>query len=387
MNDKIRMFVDPPGDHIKEELDARGWSQRDLAYVLGMTEQHLNPILSGKRAITPDMARTLGDAFDVPAEFFANLQKQYELSRAKSPDPAVRLRAELQSVYPIREMIKRGWLEDSDPALLATQVWRFFEAKSLSDIPKFGSQAVTPAFAMKRTNYDDDPPSEIAWLFRVRQIAREMVVAEYSTEKLELAVSKLRKLVIDPEETSKVSDILSEAGVRFVVVEWLPGMKVDGVCTWLDDDKPVIGVTTLHDRLDNFWFVLRHEIEHVIAGHGKVRAILDNFDDIEANTKANVESEEIRANDAAANFCVASSKMDSFFARKEPFISERDVLGFSALHEVHPAIVVGQIQHRRKATNPKTAFAFLRKYQVPIRKYLISQAIVDGWGSSPEINL
>lgn len=55
-----RMPVELPGDIIKEELTARGWSQRDLAYVLGMTEQQLSPMLSGKRAITPDMGSARG---------------------------------------------------------------------------------------------------------------------------------------------------------------------------------------------------------------------------------------------------------------------------------------------------------------------------------------
>jgi ribosome-binding protein aMBF1 (putative translation factor) len=54
--------VEPPGTIIKRELDARGWSQRDLAFILGQSEQQLNPLLSGKRAITADMARLLGEA-------------------------------------------------------------------------------------------------------------------------------------------------------------------------------------------------------------------------------------------------------------------------------------------------------------------------------------
>jgi HTH-type transcriptional regulator/antitoxin HigA len=275
-----RVLVDPPGEFIKQELDARGWSQRDLAYVLGMTEQQLNPILSGKRAITPDMARLLGDAFDVPAEFFANLQKQFDLSRAKEPDPAIRIRALLQSVYPVREMIRRGWIEESDASLLELQIVRFFEVSSLSEVPKFGGSNNIPAFAAKRTHYDEDPPPQIAWLFRVRQIARQMTVPVYSESKLRAVLSRLRRLIVDPEDVAQVPGILAECGVRFVVVEWLPGMKVDGVCTWLDDNSPVIGLTTLYDRLDNFWFAVRHEIEHVLRKHGKIRAILDNLTDI-----------------------------------------------------------------------------------------------------------
>src|SRR3990167_7248065 len=104
----------PPGDYIREELDARGWAQRDLAYVLGIPEQAVNVIVAGKRGISPEMAKALGDAFDVPAELFLNLQRAYDLSRAKSPSADVAKRARLQSSYPVREMIKRGWLVESD---------------------------------------------------------------------------------------------------------------------------------------------------------------------------------------------------------------------------------------------------------------------------------
>ena len=65
--------VDHPGTFIEEEMEARGWSQVDLAYILGMKVQQLNPLLKGKANITPDLAAALGDAFDMPAEFFANL--------------------------------------------------------------------------------------------------------------------------------------------------------------------------------------------------------------------------------------------------------------------------------------------------------------------------
>ena len=104
--------IDPPGVFIKLELEVRGWSQRDLAFILGQTEQQLNPLLSGKRAITPDMARLLGDAFDASPQFFLNLQGQFDLQNAKEPDPAVKTRAELQTLYPVRDMIRRGWIQD-----------------------------------------------------------------------------------------------------------------------------------------------------------------------------------------------------------------------------------------------------------------------------------
>ena len=74
-------WVRNPGYYIKQEMDARGWIQRDLAFVLDCSEQSLNTIMSGKRGISSDMAKALGKTFDVPAEFFANLQQAYDLSR------------------------------------------------------------------------------------------------------------------------------------------------------------------------------------------------------------------------------------------------------------------------------------------------------------------
>jgi addiction module HigA family antidote len=65
------------GVFIKEELDERGWSQRDLAYILDCSEQAVAIIINGKRNINPETAKALAMAFEVSAEFFTNLQKTY----------------------------------------------------------------------------------------------------------------------------------------------------------------------------------------------------------------------------------------------------------------------------------------------------------------------
>jgi HTH-type transcriptional regulator/antitoxin HigA len=365
----------PPGVFIKMELEARGWSQRDLAFILGQTEQQLNPLLSGKRGITPDMARLLGDAFDTSPQFFLNLQGRYDLQNAKDPDPAVKTRAGLQAHFPVRDMIRRGWIQDGEASLLLLQMNRFFDVAN-DDSPR------EVAFAAKRTHYDAAPPHQLAWVFRVRQLARQMAVEPFSTEKLEALLPKLRGLMVDPEAVTSVPGLLAGCGVRFVLVEVLPNAKIDGVCTWLDDAAPVIGMSTLYDRLDNFWFVLRHEIEHVLRGHGKQSiGMIDHLSGESANDENGEVDEEKVANMAAADFCVPSGKMASFYARKNPYFSERDVVGFAALMAVHPAIVVGQLQKRMRR------YDYLRKYQVPVRRFLLREAIADGWGNVIEARL
>ena len=174
---------------------------------------------------------------------------------------------------------------------------------ALQDVPK-----IAFAGAAKKTRYDDDLPGHIAWLYRVRQLARSVDVPIYSAEKLLAVVNKLRALTIEPEEVKQVPALLATCGVRFIVVEALPNAKIDGVCTWLDDLSPTIGMSTFYDRLDNFWFVLRHEIEHVLNGDGKDREFFDNLENEAATDSPNIPIEERRANAAASDFCVPSSK-------------------------------------------------------------------------------
>ena len=58
-------WIKHPGFYIKEEMEERGWLQRDLAFILGVPEQAVNMIIAGKRGVSPDMAKALGAAFDV----------------------------------------------------------------------------------------------------------------------------------------------------------------------------------------------------------------------------------------------------------------------------------------------------------------------------------
>ena len=110
-----------------------------------------------------------------------------------------------------------------------------------------------------------------------------------------------------------------------MIVETLSSAKIDGVCFSLDDASPVIGVSLRYDRIDNFWFVLRHEIEHVLQGHGKAAAILDiELEGQRAGTGSSIAEEERIANKAAADFCVPTAQMDAFIARKAPLFF-RDV--------------------------------------------------------------
>lgn len=366
-----------PGVYIKEEMETRGWSQRDLAFILGCSEQAINPILNGKRGISPEMAKALGEAFDVPAEFFANLQQAYDLAQARTPDSSVAARRQMQSTYPVREMIKRGWIEQSDAAMLEIQLARFFGKTKLDEIPYF-------AHAAKKTSYEekDISPAQCAWLHRIRQIAKSISVPAYSEKLLRQAVMQdFPSLLYSPDETRHVPRILMECGVKFILVEKLPNAKIDGVCFWMDG-APVIGMSMQHDRIDNFWFVLRHECEHALNGHGKEAEIgMIDVDLDSTGSAVSISEEERIANDAASNFCAPSDKLDSFLRRKHPYYYEKDVVALSRLLERHPGIVIGQV---RKKLN---RYDYLTRYLVKVRHFVVPGSIADGWGQTVPISL
>ncbi|MGH9342888.1 MAG: HigA family addiction module antitoxin [Terriglobia bacterium] len=381
MNDRGRgmaaaaNWIRHPGFYIKEELDERGWSQRDLAFILGVPEQSVNLIVSGKKGISPDMARALGDAFDVHPDLFANLQKSYDMAQAKTPSPGVSLLGRMHVRYPVREMVNRGWLVNSDANMLEEQLVRFFGVSDPSEIPYL-------AHAAKKLNSYEErevPPAQLAWLFRVRQIARSISVPRYSEAKLREVVQQLNSLVIAPEQTREVPRLLGECGIRFVIVEKLPNSKIDGVCFWLDPHSPVIGMSIQRDTIDNFWFVVRHEIEHVLRKDGTTAEIIDG--DLFRSDDAEVKPEEEIANAAAKDFCVVTDKFESFMIRKKPFYYERDVIAYSRIVGRHPGIVVGQMQ--RAMDN----YSYLTRHLAKIRQFVASSAIVDGWGHTLAVSL
>ncbi len=369
--------VPHPGEFIKDEIEARGWLQRDLAYILGVSDQAINPIMSGKRGISPEMALALSKAFDISPEYFMNLQKAFELSTAKAADPAIERRAFLQSTFPIREMIKRSWFEATeDVALLEAQFMRFFRTNSLDQVPCLSHNA------KKSGDYAETTPLQWAWLFRVRQISAEMVVPAYSESKLKEAISQMPRLMVDPEEVRHIPRILTDCGIRFSVVETLPKANIDGVCFWLDTKSPVIGITTRHDRIDNFWFVLRHELEHLLNKDGQKNEISPDMVDMDLDTQSgDLSEEEVRANKAAAEFCAPQEAVESFFIRKYPYMTETDTLGLSRRLQRHPGIVVGQLQ--RRTGN----YSWLTKHKVKIRQFLFGGAVVDGWGNPALVSL
>jgi HTH-type transcriptional regulator/antitoxin HigA len=378
MTDNLPLDPRPPGKWVEDELEERGWTQLDLAEIIGRPAQLVSEIISGKRSITPETALGLADAFGTSPELWMNLETRYHLakSRAESGPAAkdARVRRARLYTYPIREMVKRGWIEPSaNVDIMEHQIEAFFHAP-LDQIQHL-------QHAAKKSDYTSAIATapQLAWLYRAKTLADALQPDRYSERALRAAEQSLRGLMHEPAEIRHVPRILHDAGVRFVVVEALPGSKIDGACFWLDDHQPVIAMSLRWDRIDNFWFVLRHEMEHVLRKDGTKGVDIIDIDIDEADP-ASLPPYEQRANAAAQEYCVSENEIQRFIARFKPLYSEKAIVQFAERLETHPGIVLGQLQKRGEVH-----WRNLRKLLVKVREFITSSALTDGWGAIPQL--
>lgn len=357
-----------PGERIRIEMEARGWTQRDLAKILGRPLPAVNETIQGKRAVTPEMAVALEGAFSITAAEWLQMEAKFRLDQIDSDPAVVARRARLYEIAPVIDMEKRGWIKTTETAdELQSELLRFFDVESLDE-------PLQVAASFKRTA-ENDPvnASQRAWSYRAKQLAKAVAAAPFDEVAFEKGLKKLRRLTGWAKETRKVSRILADMGIRFVVVEPLPRTKIDGAAFWLDDSSPAIAMSMRFDRIDNFWHVLGHELSHIRhRDEPIIDTDLDNESERDQRDRGPVEK---RANEEAGATWIDPTEMNSFVMRVSPLYSKVKINQFANRLVVHPGIIVGQLHGRGEI-----GFQALRDTLVRVRESVTSEAITDGWG-------
>lgn len=347
-----------PGKIITKELEARGWTQRDLAAIMGRPYQAVNEIIKGSKQITPDTARELAKAFGTSIEFWMNLEANYRLFLAVQEDKEgeIERRSRIYTLAPVRELVKRGWIEGSDDtSTLESQVCSFLGVSSLEDTPA--------AFAHFRisSNRGPEASAKVAWIKRVEQLACRQPVGEYQPERLLSQVSEILTLAQKVEDAARLPDLFRELGVHFLIVPHLPHTYLDGASLFVDD-HPVIALTLRYDRIDWFWFTVLHEWAHIVSGHS---ARLDSLFGDKEDEPGNSQSAEAQANETARNLLLDPQALGEFIASVQPYFSKAEIESFAAEQKRHPGIVLGQLQHQKIVE-----YKHLRSMLEKVRPYL-----------------
>lgn len=360
-----------PGEAIKEELDERGWSQRDLAAIMGVQPSIISGIVNGTKPISLDLARNLAAAFGTSTQYWVNMETAYRLHQAPTLHVDTSARSQLFKVAPVNDMIKRGWIESAhDVEVLRSRVEAFYDCP-LGEV----EETELPYAARQGTEYGVLTPPQRAWIRRVRILAKAVQAEPFGSSSVDAAVAKLRPLMQDAEEVRHVPRALAECGIRFLVIEHLPQTRIDGVCLW-ENEQPIIALSMRYDRLDYFWFTLLHELGHVSRKDGRT-AVFPDVDLVGENatlTSMKPEMEQL-ADRFASEHTIHPTEIDNFIVRVKPLFSKKRIQGFALRLGVHPALVIGQLQHKGAIH-----WSHSREFLVKVRDIVTSSALTDGWG-------
>ncbi len=110
-----------------------------------------------------------------------------------------------------------------------------------------------------------DKHAQAAWSIRVIQLANDSQCKPFKTGGVNAELmSQLAKLSTCEDGPQRAQQALAENGVALVAERHLPKTRLDGAVLRGSDGSPIIGLTLRHDRLDNFWFTLMHELAHIV---------------------------------------------------------------------------------------------------------------------------
>jgi HTH-type transcriptional regulator/antitoxin HigA len=238
-----------------------------------------------------------------------------------------------------RELLRRAWIEDTDaddPESLRDQITLLLH--------RFPQTSPALLRGSLRQNVSDRAldPRLTAWLALLNTRSLE-VDSEVKYEGIPVKeIRTIAKFSRDPKGPQRAVEFIRSMGVIVFVIKTIPGTGVDGCAFWSLANRPVIGLSVRHDRLDNFWFSLLHECAHV-ALH--VRGPQDTFvDDLEGQVSK--DEQEIEANLVAADAAIPRLAWKRSQAMRFP--SAYNIETLAAEVGVHPSIVAGRIQHESK---------------------------------------
>lgn len=325
--------VFPPGEYLRDELDERGWTVTEFAGIVDRPIQAISEILNGKKEITTETAFEFSEALGTSPDLWLNLQTNYRLFLARQ-GPAedlrpVARRARLRNLLPVAHARRRGWLPDIDDLeQLEGAVRDLLEIESLDDRPTF-------AVAARRANTKESiTPEQAAWLGYVRTVARDHSVARLDLSALGAVAAEIpTRTEAGPTALAGLIPLLADCGVVLVFAEGLPGGKLDGAVTFVQE-TPIVGLTTRGDRFDSVLYTLLHECAHLTLGH--ITADGDAIVDDEVRGEQ-VDPVEIAANEQADRWLFPQG----FALASDSLLS---ILEVAMSNGVHPSVVVGRVQ-------------------------------------------
>lgn len=261
--ERSQIHIDAPSPiaAIKFRMREMGLSPRHLEPFIG-SRARVSEVLSGKRSLSLDMIRSLHEGLRIP---YAPLMS----ARLRSNDTEV-------SRPTIERLNSLGFEVD------ATDLSLFVS----SSLPAQTSQAQVLHRRSQSVRAASKTVPTALRLWQAAVIKRAGTIALSNTfHPRGLTSDWIRRLAILSSRQNghlKAIDALRDKGIVTVILPPLPGTFLDGAAMVDGENRPIIALTLRHDRTDNFWFTLLHEVAHIHLHYDELKSGRSSFvDDIE----------------------------------------------------------------------------------------------------------
>lgn len=325
------------GKRLIEARIAQGLSQKTLAERLGMKEQQVQRYEQERyRSASLSRLAEICDALDVTFNLDLGLTGFAESKNSNFKHADFDL-----SKLPIKEIKKRGWLKEALP-----------NSNKQTDQDQILSAFMLPAFeggipallkSGARVGRGLDQYALLAWKARiVWKIRKGHPSKSVASPDADLSwVNTFKEFTLDDRGPALAVEYLRAKGIAVIFEGHLPQTYLDGAALLVDNSISTIALTLRYDRLDNFWFVLLHELGHTLL-HRDSRLSSGFFDDdsVEVTEKAEREADAF-----AKSVFLPEEKWNSSLVR---FTQSTDqIIQFARENRLSPAIIAGWIRRER----------------------------------------
>ncbi len=325
--------VPDPIEAIKFRMEQANLMPRDLVPFIG-SRSKVSEVLARKRPLTLSMIKALHSGLGIPAGALLREGAVPDLSEVFD---------EWQR-FPIREMLKRKWIAEDmgDIDVHGEEILRHFFGRLGADREALVLYRRT---AHIRAGRQMDKYAIASWTARIIISATENPPpAKYEAGTVDLKLmQEVVKLSVFESGPRLAQEFLGKHGISLVIEPHLMGTYLDGAAVLIHDPRPVIGLTVRHDRIDNFWFCLVHELAHVaLHVDQKFSQFYDDLD-----VEAESDSCEREADQMAGEALIPEREW-----RRSPasrLRSPEAVQHLASRLRIHPAIVAGRIRHQFKS--------------------------------------
>lgn len=342
-------YFTKPGEILKEYIDERGITQKELAMKTNSSEKHISEIINAKAKITIDFALKLEEVFpDVDAKYWLNLENEYQLFLVKNYDEEIENSKKIVQDYKLKtlfkgmdynenKMVKEMLKIVGEPNVNALE-YKIKENKEYLYMHDGGNDKTIYLWLKlceEQIEIQNDaeifPKYDHGLFFKNHKIIKKLL----NTTNYKMALDNVRLF-------------LNKHGIGLVIEEALPTSMIRGAVTIIDN-HPMIYLSLRYKRLDSIYFALIHEIIHIIN---------KDYENTRYSLTYEKDEKEVISNDMSREFFVNEKDYTNFIKLNK--FSQEDIIIFAKNQGVIVDVIVGFLQ--RDGYLEYSEMSYLRTY-------------------------